>query len=91
MKELLKNYTELLTKIGKIIDYDANSLGTITPMLDVQYWASPNGRHINFDRYEEGDMEEYGGLIISSLAMKNEKQYHGELSLLGFLFKSPSR
>lgn len=85
MRELIEKYIEVLTKIGKIIDYDSNSLGTITPMLDVKYWASPNETHINFDRYEEDDMEEYGGLIISSLGMKGEKLYHGESDGLYFV------
>jgi len=81
LKELIESYGKLHDQIEKIIDYNGFD-GEIVPMLNTN-WRLDDGL-LNYDRLEEGDMEEWSELIISSYSSSGEKFYTGQKE--GFMF-----
>lgn len=83
MRNLIKNLETLNNKINGVIGTTNDS--EIVPLLDCQWSLSDDGKYLNFDRYDIGDMWEYSRYQISSLGTKQENLFKGERDGLFFV------
>ena len=88
MRKLIESLETLEGEIERIIG-TPNSCA-INSLVRCQWSMTNDGKYINFDKYEVGDMWEFTQYRVSSLAMKQEELFKGEKDGLHFIMAYPN-